>query len=136
MPVAPTSMTHSGIGAFPAMSPCITASLMPASGPTALATSFAPCAKLSNAAAKISGTVKSELTPSLSFVRLGATFATCRRISAHTAAATTIPRILAVKNPIGTMCFRPLRARYVVNDQPITAIRIGATRSAEASRSV
>ena len=40
---------------------------MAASGPMALATSFAPCAKLSNAAEKINGTVKRVLIDSFVF---------------------------------------------------------------------
>ena len=61
IPSAPTIMTHMGMGAAAVISPVpeLTTSTIAANGPTALATSFEPCAKLSKAAAKISGTVKS-----------------------------------------------------------------------------
>src|SRR5690554_7221107 len=63
-PRAPTIITHSGILAeVTTPPPARMASLIAASGPTALATSFAPWAKLSRAAAKISGQVNRVLTP-------------------------------------------------------------------------
>ena len=72
IPSAPTIITHRGMEAFCAMPPCRMASLIAASGPTALATSLAPCAKLSSAAAKIRGMVNSLLTPALSLDRRSA----------------------------------------------------------------
>ena len=68
MPMAPTIITHSGIDALDEIPPVVSASLIAASGPTELATSLAPCAKLNRAAAKISGMVNRELTPCLSLV--------------------------------------------------------------------
>ena len=65
-----------GIVALPETPPLVTASFIAANGPMAFATSFAPCAKLSNAAEKISGTVKSEFILLFSFFNLFAALLT------------------------------------------------------------
>jgi hypothetical protein len=59
MPTAPIAMTQSGMADAPVTSSAWTVATMAASGPTALATSLAPCAKDSSAAEQISGTLNS-----------------------------------------------------------------------------
>ena len=67
IPRAPMAITQNGMGAFEATPSLETASAIAASGPTAFATSFAPCAKLRRAAANIRGMVKSLLIEGFSF---------------------------------------------------------------------
>jgi hypothetical protein len=59
-------------------------SAMAASGPIALATSLAPWAKLSKAAAKISGTVNIELTRDLSVMLAATSARDCRSMRGRT----------------------------------------------------
>ena len=59
IPSAPTAMTQIGMVTFAATSPIAAVWTMAARGPTALATSFAPCAKESSAAEQIRGIAKS-----------------------------------------------------------------------------
>ena len=81
MPMAPTIITQSGIWADLLTAPLPSTSAMPASGPTALATSLAPWAKLKSAAANISGMVNITLTRALSF---GAALFDCRATRGRT----------------------------------------------------
>ena len=67
IPTAPITMTQRGMPTLPEMSPVSAALTMAASGPTALATSFEPCAKDSRAVEQIKGMVKRLRTDLLRF---------------------------------------------------------------------
>ena len=67
MPSAPITMTQRGMATSPAEAPNSDAWTMAARGPTALATSLAPCAKESSAAETMSGRAKSVLSERLRF---------------------------------------------------------------------
>ena len=75
IPMSPTIITHTGILALLVTPPLIIVSLFAASGPTALATSLAPWAKLKKAAAHIRGRVKRRFTLCFSLENLFATLA-------------------------------------------------------------
>ncbi len=111
MPMAPIAITHIGMAALVATPPLMIASLIAARGPTALATSLAPCAKLNIAAAKISGTVNSELMLLFSLDNLLEYLRTSGTTINQdaTAIATPIPR--AVMRSIFQIFFNPLSAR-------------------------
>ena len=111
IPRAPTIITHTGIAALADTPPCNTASLIAASGPTALATSFAPWAKLSIAAAPINGRVNSELTDCLSLLNLSAALWIIGFTMKYKAIAIARPRPTAVRKSSLIIFFKPFKAR-------------------------
>ena len=97
------------------------ASLIAASGPIAFATSFAPCAKLKSAAAKISGIVKRLLISSFLFSILS----NVAWIKGFTIKNVTIPTPTLMHNAIKgstlTTRFKPLLIKYKLNANAIKA---------------
>ena len=106
-PRAPTSITHKGMDAAVTTAPADSASLMAASGPMALATSFAPWAKLSNAAANISGQVNRVFTPAELFSMVAARRPTRTRIRKKMTAASPRPTREAPRKSTSTTFLTP-----------------------------
>ena len=112
IPSAPITITQSGIATFEAPpSALVSASTTPASGPTALATSLAPWAKLSSAAEMISGTVNSRLTPSRLLSSFGAALLIIGRTMTITARPDSEPEQHARwRSRSRSSCLMPLSA--------------------------
>ena len=87
------------------------ASLIAASGPIAFATSFAPCAKLKSAAAKIRGIVKRELTPPLVCSTLSAERIIIGFTTKKITTAEKVPIARAVKKFTLIRWFTPFKIR-------------------------
>lgn len=113
MPTAPITSTQRGMPAVPSSSSpvLVRASTTPASGPTAFATSLAPCAKDSSAAPATSGMVKRELTPSRDCRSDGDRRAIRGRLSVKVRTPATRPRANARGVLTSTTFCTPLRAR-------------------------
>ncbi len=111
IPIAPIKSTHSGMPAVSETPPFKTVSAIAAKGPMALATSFAPCAKLSKAAAKIRGIVNKALMDFLVFDNVATRRAMTARINSQTARPTAAPMPAAAPNSTFQILFRPLRIR-------------------------
>ena len=111
MPSAPITMTHGGIEMACVKSPDCDAWTMAARGPTAFATSLAPCAKHSNAAETTSGIPNKILSDLLRFSSPSDCFLITGIMMAQIAMPIAAPIISDVVMSILMIFFRPFRAR-------------------------
>src|SRR6056297_3972814 len=97
IPNAPMTMTHVGMATWAEKLPNSAACTMAARGPTALATSFAPWAKLRRAAESTSGIPNSTLSDLLRFSSPSA----CLRISGTVTSHAAMPKAAPIVSAVG-----------------------------------
>ena len=131
IPNAPMAITQSGIDTASAKPPEAEACTIAASGPTALATSFAPWAKLSKAADTIKGMPKSFFSDLFRFSSPSACLRTTGIIATQMITPKPRPIIKAEEKSIFMIFLRPLSARYTENAPPMIPTKTGTqTRAA------